>query len=72
MENSLHVFHRDFSSEILSADLKLLASQGFSQIDGISQIDGKVEENFHSPSYLEDGPSGFADFNDQSGDKCRK
>ena len=40
MENSLHVFHKVFSREILSANLKLLmlASQGFSQIDGIIKM----------------------------------
>ena len=32
------VFHGEFSGEILSTDLKLLASQGFSQIDDIIEF----------------------------------
>ena len=44
------VFHSEFSGEISSTDLKLLVSQGFSQIDYI------IQGTFHSPRYLEDGP----------------
>ena len=33
------VFHGEFSSAISSTDLKLLASQGFSQIDDIIEFD---------------------------------
>ena len=32
------VFHGEFSGEILSTDLKLLASQGFSKIDDIIEF----------------------------------
>ena len=32
------VFHGEFSGEISSTDLKLLASQGFSQIDDIIEF----------------------------------
>ena len=48
------VFHGEFSGEISSTDLKLLASQGFSQIDDI--IEFKEIFTFNWPRYLEDGP----------------
>ena len=50
------VFHGEFSGEISSTDLKLLASQGFSQIDDIIEF----KELFTRRDI------------DQFGDKCRR
>ena len=53
------VFHGEFSGEISSTDLKLLASQGFSQIDNIIEFKELFTRRDISDYY-------------QFGDKCRR